>query len=164
MPEIEVHFKVNGSARTLRASPCDTLLGVLRDDLGLTGVKNGCAAGDCGACIVVMDGQAVNSCLVLAPQVEGAEILTVEGLAQNGRLHPLQQAFIDRWAAQCGFCTPGMLMSAYALLLHNPVPTRDEIRTAIEGNLCRCTGYQGIVDAIEQAAGELHRAVRGEEQ
>ena len=125
-----------------------TLLEVLRDELGLTGTKCGCEIGECGACTVLLDGQPVNACLVLAPQIAGREVTTVEGLMLDGRLHPLQESFLDHDAVHCGFCTPGMLLSAKALLDQNPHPTEAEIRTAISGNLCRCTGYQQIVDAI----------------
>jgi carbon-monoxide dehydrogenase small subunit len=120
--------------------------------LGLLGTKCGCEIGACGACTVLLDGEPVNSCLVLAPQINGREVMTVEGLAQNGKLHPLQASFLDHDAVHCGFCTPGMLLSAKALLDWNPRPTETEIRTAISGNLCRCTGYQQIVQAIEEAA------------
>jgi carbon-monoxide dehydrogenase small subunit len=148
MTEIEIHLVVNRMARTVLVEPCLTLLHLLRDKLGLTGTKEACSAGDCGACVVLMNGQAVNSCLVLAAQAEGSEILTVEGLAQDGQLLPLQRKFAENWAFQCGFCTPGMLMSCYGLLLHNPHPTPDEIRQAISGNLCRCGSYQGIIEAV----------------
>jgi carbon-monoxide dehydrogenase small subunit len=152
MPEIELHLLVNGVPRTIQTEPCLTLLEVLRNKLDLTGSKEGCGAGDCGACVVLMDGQAVNACLVLAAQAQGAHIITVEGLAQQGNLHPLQQAFVDQWALQCGFCTPGMLMSCYALLLNNPNPTPEEIREAIAGNLCRCGTYQSVVEAVLSVA------------
>ena len=125
---------------------------MLREDLGLTGTKCGCEIGECGACTVLLDGEPVNSCLVLAPQIAGRRITTVEGLAPEARLHPLQESFMDHDAVHCGFCTPGMLLSAKALLDRNPHPTETEIRTAISGNLCRCTGYQQIVDAVLQAA------------
>jgi carbon-monoxide dehydrogenase small subunit len=131
------------------------LLNVLREDLGLTGAKDGCSQGDCGACVVLLDGRVVNSCMVLAPQVQGREVMTVEGLAGEDGLHPLQRAFGETWAFQCGFCTPGMLMSCHALLLSNEDPSREEIITAISGNFCRCTGYQAVVKAVQQAAAEL---------
>jgi carbon-monoxide dehydrogenase small subunit len=121
---IEIRLTVNGQIRTVQAESCCTLLEILRDKLDLTGTKEGCGAGDCGACVVLLDGQAVNACLVLAAQADGSEITTVEGLAQDGRLHPLQQLFAEKWALQCGFCTPGMLMSCYALLLNNPNQAR----------------------------------------
>jgi carbon-monoxide dehydrogenase small subunit len=152
MPEIEIHFNVNGIPRTVNIAPSRTLLNVLRDDLDLTGTKDGCSQGDCGACVVIMDGKAINSCLVLAPQADGKDILTVEGLAPKGDLSQIQQAFADKWGLQCGFCTPGVLMSSYALLQSNPNPTKDEIKRAIAGNLCRCTGYAPIIDSVQHAA------------
>ena len=152
MAEIEIHLIVNGIPHNIQAEPSCTLLEILREELDLTGAKEGCGAGDCGACVVVMNGLAVNTCLVLAAQADGAEILTVEGLAQDDRLHPLQRYFAEKWALQCGFCTPGMLMSCYALLLNNPNPNQDEIREAIAGNLCRCGSYQGVVEAVLAAA------------
>ncbi len=139
---------INGHSRTLTIPANCTLLDLLRDHLGLAGTKCGCEIGECGACTVLLDGEPVNSCLVLAPQIDGREVVTVEGLARQGKLHPLQEAFLDHDAVHCGFCTPGMLMSAKALLDWKPRPTEVEIRTAISGNLCRCTGYQQIVDAI----------------
>jgi len=151
---------VNGKPRQLDSDPSRTLLSVLREDLGLTGTKDGCSQGDCGACVVLVDGQPVNSCMVLAPQARDSEVLTVEGLAVNGELHPLQRAFSETWAFQCGFCTPGMLLSCFALLASNNKPSREEILTAISGNFCRCTGYQAVVKAVEQAASEL-RAMDG---
>jgi carbon-monoxide dehydrogenase small subunit len=152
MTDIEIKFNVNGIPKTIKTTPYRTLLQVLRDDLGLTGTKDGCSQGDCGACVVVMDKQAVNSCLILAPQADGTEVITVEGLAPDGELSHLQKAYAEKWGLQCGFCTPGMLMSSYALLLRNPEPTSDEIRRAIAGNLCRCTGYAPIIDSVQHAA------------
>ena len=125
-----------------------TLTQVLRENLKLTGTKHGCSVGDCGSCTVLMDGQPVNSCLVLAVEAEGREIRTIEGLAEGGKLHPVQQAFVDKGGIQCGFCSPGMILTAKAMLDKNPSPTETEIREAISGNLCRCTGYQKIVEAI----------------
>jgi xanthine dehydrogenase iron-sulfur cluster and FAD-binding subunit A len=151
-PAVLVTTTINGRRRQLLLPAHHTLLEVLRDDLGLAGTKCGCEIGECGACTVLLDGQPVNSCLVLAPQIDGREVLTVEGLAPDGKLHPLQASFLDHDAVHCGFCTPGMLMSAKALLDQNPRPTETEIRTAISGNLCRCTGYQQIVEAIAQAS------------
>ncbi len=150
-PTIEavVSATINGRVHKLLVRASRTLLEVLRDDLGLTGTKCGCEIGECGACTVLLDGEPVNSCLVLAPQIDGREVVTVEGLAQDGKLHPLQESFLDHDAVHCGFCTPGMLLSAKALLDWNPRPTGTEIRTAISGNLCRCTGYQQIVQAIQ---------------
>lgn len=143
---------INGRSQRLAVPANKTLLDVLRDDLGLTGTKCGCEVGECGACTVLLDGMPVNSCLVLAPQIQGREVTTVEDLAQAGKLHPLQEAFLDYDAVHCGFCTPGILLSAKALLEQNPHPSESEIRTAISGNLCRCSGYQQIVDAIARTA------------
>lgn len=143
-----IQFKLNDKRVTIETAASRRLLDLLREDLKLTGTKEGCGIGECGACTVVMNGRAVNSCLILAGQADGAEIITIEGLAENGQLHPLQENFIKSGAVQCGFCTPGMLMSAYALLLENPQPTEAEIKEAIAGNLCRCTGYKQIVTAI----------------
>lgn len=157
-----IQLNVNGAERQVNPDPGRTLLSVLREDLGLTGSKDGCSQGDCGACVVLVDGQAVNSCMVLAPQAQGSRILTIEGLAKNGVLHPLQQAFSETWAFQCGFCTPGMLMSCYALLQSNDNPDREEILAAIAGNFCRCTGYQAVVKAVLQAAAEI-RAAKAED-
>ena len=144
-----VKFCVNEEPVELSVSGSETLLHVLRERLGLTGTKEGCGAGECGACTVILDGQAVNACLVLAPEVNGKVVTTVEGLAKGDELSPLQESFIDHAALQCGFCTPGMLMSAEAMLRENPKPTREEITHNMSGNLCRCTGYKKIVEAIE---------------
>lgn len=152
MSELKIQFTVNGLERNLNTEPHRRLLDLLRDDLGLTGTKDGCSQGDCGACVVLMDGKAVNSCLVLAPQAAGKDVLTVEGLAADQELSKLQQAFAEKWGLQCGFCTPGMLMASYALLLKNPNPSVDEIKKALAGNLCRCTGYAPIIDSVQQAA------------
>jgi len=152
MSKIEIQICVNGEERVVQTTPDRTLLKVLREDLNLTGTKDGCSQGDCGACLVIMDGKAVNSCLVLAAQADGAEIVTVEGLAENGELSKLQQAFAERWGFQCGFCTPGMLISSYVLLQSNPDPTLEEIKKALAGNLCRCTGYKPIFDSVQMAA------------
>ncbi len=149
MKEISIHFTVNGKKVSLNVPSRKRLLDVLREDLGLTGTKEGCDVGECGACTVVMNGRAVHSCLVLAAQADGAEILTVEGLAQNGELYPLQKNFLEYGAVQCGFCIPGMLMSSYALIQENPHPGEEEIKEAIAGNLCRCTGYKQIIQAVE---------------
>jgi carbon-monoxide dehydrogenase small subunit len=145
-------FGVNGIARSLEIEPDTRLIDVLRDHLDLTGTKEGCGEGECGACTVLMDGVAVNACLVLGMQARGRQIVTIEGLAVEGKLDPLQQAFIDEGAIQCGYCSPGMLMSAKALLLKNPHPSEPEIRSAISGNLCRCTGYTKIVQAVQSVA------------
>jgi len=149
--KIPVSLKVNGEKYDIVIAPYRTLLDVLREELRLTGSKKGCDAGDCGACTVLLDGKPVNACLVLAATVQDAEILTIEGLAQNGKLHPLQQAFISEGAVQCGFCTPGVLMSLKALVDHNPSPTLDDVKTAMAGNLCRCTGYAKVFKAVEVA-------------
>jgi len=150
--KIRIRFRVNGQDAELAVDPMATLLEVLRRQLGLTGTKKGCDAGDCGACTVIMDGKAILSCLTPAMQAAGREIITVEGLSCNGELHPLQKAFIECGAVQCGFCTPGMLLSAKALLDQNPNPTREEVRMAISGNLCRCTGYKKVIDAVMLAS------------
>ena len=151
--KIVITLKVNGTDHELLVKPNETLAQVLRGkQLNLTGTKQACELGDCGACTVLMNGKAVNSCLVLAVQADGAEIETVEGLAVEGQLSPIQDAFIESGAIQCGFCSPGMMMSAKALLDRTPSPTRDQIRHGIAGNLCRCTGYYKIVNAIETAA------------
>ena len=147
-----VRLIVNRVTRELEAPPIKRLLDVLREDLRLTGTKEGCGEGECGACSVLVDGEVINSCLVPVCQVEGSSITTVEGLATDGQLDPLQRAFLECGGAQCGICTPGMLIAARALLDENASPTRDEIKEAIAGNLCRCTGYIKIIDAIEQAA------------
>jgi carbon-monoxide dehydrogenase small subunit len=159
--ETNIQLTVNGASEQLVVSNDRTLLNVLREDLGLTGSKDGCSSGDCGACVVMLDGIPVNSCMVLGPQVDGSSVVTIEGLAQDGELHPVQRTFGETWAFQCGFCTPGMLISCYALLETNTDPSREEILTAIAGNFCRCTGYQGVVKAVQQAAAEL-RATEGE--
>lgn len=155
MPKIAFTLHVNGTDYDLYTEPHQTLLDVLRYEIGFTGPKEGCGTGDCGACTVLMNGRPVTSCQVLAPEAEGFEITTIEGLAQDGRLHPLQEAFVQFGAAQCGYCTPGMIMAAKALLDRNQNPTLDEIRYAIAGNLCRCTGYTKIYEAIQHAAAIL---------
>lgn len=160
MPEIDIALNVNGKPEQATAEPGKTLLYLLRENLGLTGTKDGCSSGDCGACVVMLDGKPVNSCMVLAGQVEGSDVVTIEGLAKDGELHPVQRAFGETWAFQCGFCTPGMLVSCYALLESNADPSREEILTAIAGNFCRCTGYQAVVKAVQQAAAEMRGADR----
>ena len=155
-----LRFSVNGDPVEVAVEPGTTLLECLRQELGLTGSKQGCDKGDCGACTVLLDGRAVLSCLVLAHAAEGRQVTTIEGLAEAGKLHPLQDAFDTEGAAQCGFCTPGMIMSAAALVEENAQPTRDEVREALAGNLCRCTGYTKILDAVVKAAGEIHEARR----
>lgn len=153
MEKTKINFILNGNKITAEVAADQLLVDFLRDDLNFTGTKRGCNVGECGACTVIMDGNTVNSCLVLAATVDGSEIVTVEGVSQ-GEISALQKAFLDYGAVQCGFCTPGMLLSAKALLDRNPHPTRKEIQTAISGNLCRCTGYKKIVDAVEVAAKE----------
>lgn len=156
---MELSFTLNGSPVTVTSPANVTLLDLLRDRLGLTGSKKGCEVGECGACTVLLDGKAVNSCLVLAPVVEGRTVLTIEGVAQGDELHPIQRALVDAGAVQCGYCTPGMVLSLKALFDANPRPSREEVVTAISGNLCRCTGYTKIIAAAESlsAAGTLAR-------
>ena len=154
---IVVQTTINGEPREFLASQRDSLLEALRERIGLTGVKEGCNNGNCGACCVIMDGRLVNSCLVMAAEVEGAELTTVEGLAGPDGLHPVQEAFLTEAALQCGICTPGFLVSAKALLDTNPDPSEHDIRYWLAGNLCRCTGYDKIIRAVEKAAAEMHR-------
>ena len=149
-------MEVNGKIVTVEVEPSDLLVDVLRENLGLTGTKAGCRAGECGACSVILNGKVVTSCLIPALKADGGKITTIEGLEKDGELHPLQKAFVEMGAIQCGFCTPGMLLSAKNLLDQNPHPTLEEVKTAISGVLCRCTGYQKIIHAI-QAAGETIR-------
>lgn len=166
MEEI-LRFTVNGEAVVVRARASWNLLRVLREELGLTGAKEGCGAGECGACTVLVDGAAVNACLFPALEAQGRSVLTIEGLAEpqggggGGRLHPIQQAFVDHGAVQCGFCTPGMVLSAKALLDRTPEPDEAAIQTALAGNLCRCTGYTQIVEAVRAAAQTLREVPRG---
>ena len=155
MTKTAINAIVNGQPVTFLASPSQTLLDALRDELGMTGTKEGCGSGDCGACSVRVDGRLVCSCLVLAPEAEGKTIETVEGLATKGKLHPVQQQFLEHAALQCGFCTPGFLVAAKDLLERNPNPTETEIRFALAGNLCRCTGYDKIVRAVQAAAAQM---------
>jgi aerobic-type carbon monoxide dehydrogenase small subunit (CoxS/CutS family) len=152
MRPVQLAMALNGEAVDALVAPYKTLLEVLREDLALTGTKHGCELGECGACAVLLDGEPRLSCLVLALECQGKSIETVEGLANGPTLHPLQTAFADLGAAQCGYCTPGILMTAKALLAHEPNPSRERIKEAISGNLCRCTGYQQIFEAIEEAA------------
>jgi aerobic-type carbon monoxide dehydrogenase small subunit (CoxS/CutS family) len=154
---VELH--VNGEVLELAIAPHHTLLEVLREDAGLTGTKHGCEQGECGLCTVLIDGLPQFSCLTLALEAQGSEIRTVEGLARGGELSVLQQAYTEKGASQCGYCSPGMLMSAQALLERNAAPTRDEVREALAGNLCRCTGYLAIIDAVELAAARLRGVV-----
>lgn len=156
MKSIHVSFDVNGNQVTLTSAPNRTLLEVLREDLGLTGAKDACGGeGECGACTVIMDGKAVNSCLVIIGQVQGCSIETIEGLSRNGKLHPIQRAFVEAGAVQCGYCTPGAIMASKALLQEIPHPSDEQIREGLSGNLCRCTGYVKMVDAVRRAAEEL---------
>ena len=147
----ELSITVNGDEYQLLVATHRTLLEVIRDEIGLTGTKNGCGAGECGACTVLLDGQPVNSCLTLAHEADGREVVTIEGLAEGGVLHPVQEAFVEEGAIQCGFCTPGMVLTAKALLDRNPQPTTEEILEGLRGNLCRCTGYVKIVEAVKTA-------------
>ncbi len=147
-----IHFSVNGEPREIEVEPSRTLLDVLRNEFGLTGAKSGCETGDCGSCTVLIDGKPFNSCLVLIPKVEGKEITTIEGLAEGDKLHPIQKSFLDHGAVQCGFCTPGMVLSAKALLDQNPNLSEEEIKVGMSGNLCRCTGYKKIIEAVESVA------------
>lgn len=151
----EIEIRVNRRAYRIEVDPSETLLKVLRGKLGLTGTKDGCSAGDCGACTVLVDNAAYNSCILLAVRCQGKEIMTIEGLAGDGSLHPLQRAFIKYGGFQCGYCTPGILMSAKALLDENPNPTEFEIRKALAGNLCRCTGYKKVIQSVQAAAAEM---------
>lgn len=155
-----ISMTVNGDPVDAVVKDNLTLLDFLRDHLGLTGTKKGCEQGECGACTVQLDGLPVNSCSTLAVECDGREVITIEGVAKDGKLHPIQKQFIDKWALQCGYCTPGMIMSAKCLLEKNPHPTELEIREAIEGNLCRCTGYAKIVEAIQAAAAEMAEIVK----
>jgi carbon-monoxide dehydrogenase small subunit len=148
----QLHLSVNGEDMLVLAETSKTLLEVLREDLGLTGTKHGCELGECGACTVLCDGKPVMSCLVLALECEDVKIETIEGMASDGQLHPLQQAFAEHGGSQCGYCTPGMLMTAQALLEHKANPDQEEIREALSGNLCRCTGYQQVIESVEAAA------------
>ena len=159
MKKTIVSFILNGEPVDVLVEDNTTLLDLLRDQIGLTGTKKGCEEGECGACTVIVDDRPVNSCITLACDVAGCKIVTIEGLSQDGVLTPIQQQFIDQWAFQCGYCTPGMIMSATALLNRNPNPTELEIREAIAGNLCRCTGYQKIIEAIQIAAKQMAEVV-----
>lgn len=160
MPTREITLTVNGQSYHLNVSLHRTLLEVLRDELGLTGAKYGCGMGECGACTVLVEGEAVLSCITLAATADGKAITTIEGLAEDGNLHPVQQAFIDRGAIQCGYCTPGMILAAKALLDENPRPTEEEVKQYLRGNLCRCTGYTKIIEAVLVAAEELRSEVK----
>jgi aerobic carbon-monoxide dehydrogenase small subunit len=153
-----INLKVNGKQHSVEIEGDERLLDVLRDKLGLTGTKEGCGEGECGACTVIMDGEIVDSCLIMAFQAEGKDLVTIEGLeSENGEVHPIQKAFLEAGAVQCGFCIPGMVLSAKALLDKKPHPSRDDIREGISGNLCRCTGYNKIVDAVEKASDYIEK-------
>lgn len=160
MNRTHVSCTVNGDEVDFLAADGTSLLDALRDELGLTGVKEGCGTGDCGACSVLIDGKLNCSCLVFAPEAEGTEILTVEGIAEGDQLHPLQQTFLEGAALQCGICTPGFLVAAKALLDHNPDPSETEIRYALAGNLCRCTGYDKIIRSVQEAAVQLREVAK----
>ncbi len=152
-----IQLKVNDKDYELEVKPSATLLETLREDLGLTGTKEGCGVGECGACTVILEGEAVNACLVLTAEINGKSVLTIEGLADGGKLHPIQQAFVEVGGMQCGFCTPGMVLSTKVLLDRNPSPTDEEIRKGLEGNFCRCTGYTKIIESVRAAAGQMGR-------
>ena len=158
MPKLHVTTTINGEPMEFLCEPDNTMLDALRNELGLTGSKEGCATGDCGACSITVDGQLVCSCLMLAAEAEGHEIGTIEGMAQGGTLHPLQQKFLEQAALQCGICTPGMLIASEALLKQSPNPSEEEVRFWLAGNLCRCTGYDKIVRAVLEAAAEMREA------
>jgi len=153
--KVAIEVTVNGQARSAEVEPRLLLVHFLRDTLGLTGTHVGCDTSQCGACVVHLNGESVKSCTVLAVQADGAEVLTIEGLAQDGVFHPVQEGFWEMHGLQCGYCTPGMIMSSVSLLKHNPNPTEDEIRHGLEGNLCRCTGYQNIVKSVQYAANKM---------
>ncbi len=153
-----LNFTVNGDPVDVMVAPNTTLLDVLRDQLGFYGVKEGCSEGVCGACTVLMEGRPIRSCITLALEAEGASIITIEGVAEDGKLHPVQEAFVENGAVQCGFCTPGMILSSKALLDRNSQPTEDEIKQALAGNFCRCTGYSKILKAVQVASGQIKAA------
>ena len=157
MSKLRIATTVNGEQQELLCDADTTLLDALRDELGLTGTKEGCGSGDCGACTIVLDGKMVCSCLVLACEAQGRQVATIEGVAENGRLHPIQEKFLEHAALQCGFCTPGFIVASKALLDHNPAPSETEIRYWLAGNLCRCTGYDKIVRAVMATAAELRQ-------
>ncbi|MEA2020915.1 MAG: (2Fe-2S)-binding protein [Candidatus Caldatribacteriota bacterium] len=155
MSNLSIEFTINGKKRRMQTTPSTRLLDLIRDDLHLTGTKEGCGKGECGACTVIMNGELVASCLVLAPQADGAVLTTIEGISNGEELHPIQEAFIETGAVQCGFCTPGMILAAKKILENNLYPGEEEIKRGISGNICRCTGYQKIFDAIKLAGNKL---------
>ena len=161
MSKLTIELTINGKRRKLETTPSTRLLDLIRDDLHLTGTKEGCGKGECGACTVIMNGELIASCLVLAPQVDGAVITTIEGIGDSEHLDPIQEAFVETGAVQCGFCTPGMILAGKKLLEENPHPNEEEIKRGISGNLCRCTGYQKIFDAIKLAANRLSKKDSG---
>ncbi|MBI5585380.1 MAG: (2Fe-2S)-binding protein [Deltaproteobacteria bacterium] len=154
---MRIEFILNDQPVSVECSGSETLLSVLREHFGLLGVKEGCGVGECGACTVLVDERAVNACLMAVGKVRGRRVLTIEGLAKEGKLHPIQEAFVDFSAVQCGFCTPGMIMAAFALLKENPAPSRQEVIEGLAGNLCRCTGYHDIIRAVQKAAAQLRK-------
>ena len=156
LKEVNINFKLNGKDYNLTVPSNLTLLQIIREKLGITGTKRGCGKGECGACTVIFNGRTVNSCLVLAPKVDGAEVITVEGIGTYENPHPIQTAFVEEGAVQCGFCTPGFVVSTYYLLSKNPHPTEEDIRDGLSGNLCRCTGYIKIINAVKKASEELN--------
>ena len=161
MTKLKIELTINGKKRKVETTTSTRLLDLIRDDLHLTGTKEGCGKGECGACTVIMDGELAASCLILAPQADGTDITTIEGIGNDKCLHPIQEAFIETGAVQCGFCTPGMILAAKKLLEENPHPDEEEIKRGISGNLCRCTGYQKIIDAIKLAANRLSSSDSG---
>jgi aerobic-type carbon monoxide dehydrogenase small subunit (CoxS/CutS family) len=154
---MNLEFILNDKPVSVECTGSETLLSILREDFGLLGVKEGCGVGECGACTVLLDERAINACLVAVGKVQGRRVLTIEGLAKEGKLHPIQEAFVDLAAIQCGFCTPGMVMAAYALLKENPAPSRQEVIEGLAGNLCRCTGYHDIIRAVQKAAKQMRK-------
>ena len=154
---MNIEFILNDQPASVECSGSETLLSVLREHFGLLGVKEGCGVGECGACTVLLDGRAINACLVAVGKVRGRAVLTIEGLAKEGKLHPIQEAFVDLAAVQCGFCTPGMVLAAYGLLKDNPAPSRQEVVEGLAGNLCRCTGYHDIIRAVQKAAKQMRK-------
>ena len=149
---MEIRFKINGIDKVINTDPTRRLLDFLREEFNLTGAKEGCGEGECGACTIILDGKAVHACLIMTGQIDGSELITIEGLADSGQLDILQESFIKNTAIQCGYCTPGMIMSAKALLMHNPSPSIEEIKEAIAGNICRCSGYAQIISAVSEAS------------